>query len=108
MIGQGVIGRDCAWCGLPAVCEIEVQPAQQRTVSRVDSVSGERTTYQRVVQAAVVVAACDEHRQITTGQSPAVVVPCQRRAHDVDQLGLFVTVDEARARNAIYQETGRG
>ena len=106
MTGQGVIGRDCAWCALPAVCEIEVQPAQQRTVSRVDPVSGQRTTYQRLVQAAVVVAACDEHKQITTGQPPAVAVPCQRRAHDVDQLGLFVTADATRARNAIYGHSG--
>jgi hypothetical protein len=89
MTGQGIIGRDCAWCALPAVCELEVQPAQYRTVSRRDPVSGGRTTHQRLLQAAIVVAACDEHRHITSGQAPAVAVPRQRKASGVDQLGLF-------------------
>jgi hypothetical protein len=105
--GQGVIGRDCAWCGLPAVGEVEVQPAQYRTISRVDPISGERTAYRQLVRAAIAVAACDEHRQITAGQAPAVWTPRESRARDVQQLGLFVTGEEARLRNAIYRETGR-
>ena len=106
MTGQGVIGRECAWCALPAVGEIEVQPAEQRTVTRVDAVSGERTSYQRTVRAAVVVAVCDDHSQIKAGQSRAVAVPRQL-ARDVQQLGLFVTGEDARLRNAIYRETQR-
>jgi hypothetical protein len=91
MTGQGIIGRDCAWCGLPAVCELEVQAAQFRTVSRRDPVRGARITHQRLLQAAIVVAVCDEHRHVTSGQAPAVAVPRQRKARDVDQLGLFTT-----------------
>jgi hypothetical protein len=91
MTGQGIIGRDCAWCGLPAVGELEVQPAQYRTVSRRDPVSGARTTHQRLLQAPIVVAVCDEHRHVTSGQAPAVAVPRQRKASGVDQLGLFST-----------------
>jgi hypothetical protein len=91
MTGQGIIGRDCAWCGLPAVCELEVQPAQYRTVSRRDPVSGARITHQRLLQAAIVVAVCDEHQHITTGQAPAVAVPRHRKATGVERLGLFTT-----------------
>jgi len=107
MSGQGVIGRDCVWCGLPAVGDVEVRRAQYRTVSRVDPVSGERTAHRRLVQAAIVVAACDEHQQITRGQAPPVWTPRDGRARDVQQLDLVVTDDEARLRNAIYSEVGR-
>jgi len=105
--GQGVIGRDCAWCGLPAVGEIEVQPSEYRTVTRIDPVSGERASHQRLVRCAIVVPACDEHQEVTVGQPPPVVSPRHRRARDVPQLGLFVSTDEARLRNAIYRETSR-
>jgi hypothetical protein len=105
--GQGVIGRYCAWCGLPAVGETEVQPARYRTVSRRDPMSGRRTTHQVFVRAAIVVAVCDTHQHITRGQPAAVPVPRQRTAHDVEQLGMFATRSEERLRNAIYRETGR-
>jgi hypothetical protein len=106
MNGRGVIGRDCAWCGLPAVCEVEVQPAQYRTVGKVDPVIGDRSAYQRLVSRAIVVPACDEHQQITRDQQ-APVRPSRGRARDVEQLGLFVTDEDARLRNAIYHEVGR-
>jgi hypothetical protein len=105
--GQGVIGRDCAWCGLPAVCEIEVQPIEQRTITRVDPVSGARTSHQSTVRAAIVVSACDQHRQITIGQPPPVGSPRHRKARGIDQLGLFVSSDEARLCNAIIGDPGR-
>ena len=108
MTGQGVIGRDCAWCGLPAVCDVETQPAQYRTVSRRDPVSGERVTQQRLLQAAIVVPACDEHQDVTTGQAAPVGLPNRRKARGVEQLGLLVTVDEAWQRNAICGEAGHG
>jgi hypothetical protein len=95
--GQGVIGRDCAWCGLPAVCEIEVQPAEYRTTSRVD---------RRLVRLAIVVAACDAHRDITIGQSRAVVSPRHRSARG-PQLGLFASAEQQRMRDAILGERGR-
>jgi hypothetical protein len=107
MNGQGVIGRDCAWCGQSAIGDVEVQPAQYRTVSRVDPVSGERTTHRRLVSAAIVVSACGEHQQITRGQAPPVWTPRAGRARDVEQLGLFVTDEDARLRNAIYREVER-
>ena len=107
MNGQGVIGRDCAWCGLPAVGEVEVQPAEYRTISKADPITGERSSHQRMVRAAIVVPACDEHQDISNGQPPAVGVPRQRKARDVPQLGLFVSTDAARSRNAIYHETSR-
>jgi len=105
MNGQGALGRDCAWCAQPAVCEIEVQPAEHRTVSRTDPITGQRTGHQRQVRGAIVVPACDEHKHITTRQPTPVAVPRQRKARDVPQLGLFVSGDEARLRNAIYGET---
>jgi hypothetical protein len=108
MTGQGVIGRGCAWCELPAVCDVETQPAQYRTVSRRDPVSGERVTHQRLLQAAIVVPACDEHRDITTGQAAPVGLPNRRKARGVDQLGLLVTADDARQRNAIYGQQNGG
>jgi hypothetical protein len=108
MSGQGVMGRDCGWCGLPAVCDVETQPAQYRTVSRRDPVSGERVTHQRLLQAAIVVPACDEHRTITAGESAPVGLPNRRKARGVEQLGLLVTADDARQRNAIYGERSRG
>jgi hypothetical protein len=107
MTGQGVIGRDCAWCGRPAVCEIEVQPAQYRSVARVDPITGERASHKRLVRSAVCVPACDDHKQINSGQPPRVAIPRERRASDVDQLGLFVDSDTARLRSAIRGEVGR-
>jgi hypothetical protein len=104
--GQGVIGRDCAWCGLPAVGEIEVQPAQYRTVSRKDPVTGRRATHQAFVRAAIVVPVCDEHQHITRGQPAPVPIPRQRVARGVEQLGMFATTTDERLRNAIYRETG--
>ena len=101
MKGQGVIGRDCAWCGLPAVGEVEVQPAQHRTVTRRDPITGKRTTHQAFVRAAIVVPACTEHQHITVGQS------ARRTAHGVEQLGMFTDSREQRLRNAIYRETDR-
>jgi hypothetical protein len=103
-----MIGPGCAWCGLPAVAEVEVQPAQYRSVSRRDPVTGKRSSYQAFVCAAIVVPACDEHQHITTGHPPAVPVPRQRTAKGVEQLGMFpASTEQERLRNAIYRETGR-
>jgi hypothetical protein len=104
--GQGVIGRDCAWCGLPAVCEIEVQPAEYRTMSRTDPVSGERLTDRRLVRLAIVAAACDSHRDITTGQPRPVLSPRHRSAPG-RQLGLFAGAEQQRMCDAIVGERGR-
>jgi hypothetical protein len=105
--GQGRIGPGCAWCGLPAVGDVQVQPAQYRTVSRRDPVTGKRTAHQAFVRAAIVVPVCGEHQHITHGQSPAVPVPRQRTAKGVEQLGMFASTEQERLRNAIYRETGR-
>jgi hypothetical protein len=102
--GQGVIEPGCAWCDLPAVGEVEVQPAQYRTVSRRDLVTGKRTSHQAFVRAAIRVPACDEHQHITRGQPPPVPVPRQRTARNVEQLGMFANTDTERLRNAIYRE----
>lgn len=107
MTGQRVIGRDCAWCGLPAVGELEIQPAQYRTVSRRDPLTGKRAAHQAFVRAAIVVPVCGEHEHITHGQPPAVPVPRQRTARGVEQLGMFPASSEERLRNAIYRETDR-
>ena len=107
MNGQGMIGRDCAWCGQPAVGEVEVQPAQHRTVTRRDPITGERIPHQVFVRAAIAVLACSEHQHITTGQPTAMAVPWQRTAQGVEQLGMFASTDVERLRNAIYRETGR-
>jgi hypothetical protein len=105
--GQGVIGRDCAWCALPATTEVEVQSAPSCTVSRRDPVTGRRTTHQQFVRCAVVVAVCDTHAHITRGQPPAVPIPRQRTARGVEQLGLFANTAQERLRDAIHVETGR-
>jgi hypothetical protein len=104
--GQGVISRDCAWCGLPAVCEIEVQPAEYRSTSRRDPVTGERIADRRLVRLAIVVAACDAHRDITLGQARAVVSPRHRSARG-PQLGLFASTQAERMRDAILGERDR-
>jgi hypothetical protein len=105
--GQGRIGPGCAWCGLPAVSELEIQPAQHRTVSRRDPMTGKRTSHQAFLRAAIVVAVCDTHQQLAGGQLAAVPVPHQRTAHKVEQLGMFANTADERLLNAIYRETGR-
>jgi hypothetical protein len=105
--GQGRIGPGCAWCGLPAVGEVEVQPAQHRTVSRRDPVTGKRTTHQAFVRAAIVVPVCGEHEHITDGQPAPVPLPRQCTARDVEQLSMFAVTADERLRNAIYRETDR-
>jgi hypothetical protein len=105
--GQGVIGPGCAWCGLPAVGEVEVQRAQYRSLGRVDPIIGDRGAYQQLVRCAVRVPVCDEHQQITTGQSGPVPVPRQRTARNVEQLGMFPVAADERLRNAIYREIDR-
>jgi hypothetical protein len=105
--GQGVIDQPCAWCRLPAVDEIEVQPARYRSLGRVDPIIGDRSAYQQLVRCAVRVPVCDEHRHITAGQAPAVGVPRNRKSTGVEQLGMFPATADERLRNAIYRETGR-
>jgi hypothetical protein len=107
MTGQGVIGQVCAWCGVPAVDEIEVRPAQYRSLGRVDPIIGDRGAYQQLVRCAVRAPVCDEHAHITRGQSAPVGVPRQRKTTDVEQLGMFPVTADERLRNAIYRETGR-
>lgn len=107
MTGQGVIGRDCTWCGLPAVGELEIEPAQYRTVSRRDPVTGKRVAHQGFVRAAIVVPVCGEHQHITDGQPAPVPVPRQSTARGVEQLSMFPVTADERLRNAIDRETDR-
>jgi hypothetical protein len=105
--GQGRIGPGCAWCGLPAVGTVEVQPAQYRSLGPVDPVIGDRGAYQQLVHPAIRVPACSEHEHITQGQPPPVGLPRQRTASDVEQLGMFASTEQERLRNAIYREIDR-
>ena len=98
MTGQGVIGRDCAWCGLPATCVVEVQPAQYRTVSRRDPVTGKRTARQVFERAAIVVAVCDTHQQVTVRQPAPVPIPRQRTARGIQQLDMFASASDTGTR----------
>ena len=107
MTGQGVIGPGCTWCGLPAVGELEVQPARYRTVSRRDPVTGERTTHQQFMRAAIRIAVCDEHQHIGAVQPASVALPRQRTATRVEQLGIFASTADERLLHAIYRETDR-
>ena len=102
-----MIGRDCAWCGLPAVGDVELEPARYRTASRRDPMTGRRTTHQAFVRAAIRAPVCTEHQHITTGQPGPVPIPRQRTAQGVEQLGMFATSSEERLRNAIYREIDR-
>jgi hypothetical protein len=83
-----------------------VQPAEYRTTSRVDAVTGERIADRRLVRLAIVAAACDAHRDITTGQPRAVVSPRHRSARGL-QLGLFASAQAERMRDAILGERDR-
>jgi hypothetical protein len=105
--GQGVIGPGCAWCGLPAVGEVEVEPVQYRTVSRRDPITGKRTSRQVFVRAAIRAPVCTEHEHITTGQPPPVPIPRQRTARNVEQLGMFADTADERLRNAIHGQIDR-
>jgi hypothetical protein len=105
--GQGVIGAACAWCGLPAVAKVEVQPARYRTLTRKDPITGRRVAHQESVRAAIRVPVCGEHEHITTGQPAPAPIPRQRTASGVEQLGMFPATADERLRNAIYRETGR-
>jgi hypothetical protein len=55
---------------------------------------------------AIVAAACDAHRDITTGQPRAVVSPRHRSARG-PQLGLFASTQAERMRDAILGERDR-
>jgi hypothetical protein len=103
---QGVPGRVCAWCGRPAVCEIQVQPAEYRTTSRVDAVSGERVADRRLVRLAIVAAVCETHRDVTLGQPRPVVSP-RHRSMRGPQLGLFASTPGERMRDAITGKRDR-
>jgi hypothetical protein len=105
--GQGVIGRECAWCGLPAVGDVELEAARYRTVSRRDPMTGKRVTHQAFVRAAIRAPVCNEHQTITHGQPPPVPIPRQRTAQGIEQLGMFATTPDERLRNAIYREIDR-
>jgi hypothetical protein len=102
----GHAARACAWCERPAVCEVEVQPAEYQTVSAVDAVNGDQVTGRRLLRLAIIAAACDAHRDITTGQPPAVVRPRHRSARGA-QLDLFGGAEHERLRNAIARGRGR-
>jgi hypothetical protein len=104
--GQDGIGAGCSWCGLPAVADVEVRPAQYRSLGRVDPLIGDRGAYQRLVRAAVRVPVCDQHRQITTRPSPALGVPREHKTTDVEQLGMFPVTGDERLRTATRRETG--
>jgi hypothetical protein len=103
---QGLIGRDCAWCGLPAVADLEIQPAQYRAVSRRDPMMCKRTAQQQLVRSVIVLAVCDTHEHIKRGQPASTPIPRQRTAHDLDQLGMFPVTTDEQLRNAIRNETG--
>jgi hypothetical protein len=105
--GQGVIGRDCAWCGLPATTEVEVQPARYRTISRLDPITGKRTAHQVFERAAIVAPVCDTHQHITRRQPAPVAIPRQHTADGIDQVGMLPVAADERLRTAIYRETGR-
>jgi hypothetical protein len=105
--GQGLIGRECGWCGLPATTEVEVRPAQYRSLGRVDPLIGDRGAYQRLVRPAVRVPVCEEHRQITIGKESVVGVRRERTTTAVEQLGMFAVTADERLSTAIYRETGR-
>jgi len=106
--GQGVTGEACAWCGRPAVAKVEVQPAQYRSLGRVDPIIGDRSAYQQLVRSAVRVPVCNEHAHITRRQPPPVGVPRERKTtRGVEQLGMFPVTADERLRNAIYREFDR-
>jgi hypothetical protein len=102
--GQSRIGPGCAWCGLPAVGDVELEPARYRTVSRRDPITGQRTSQQAFARAAIRAPVCNEHQHITTGQAPPIPVSRQRTAQGVEQLGMFANTADEQLRNAINRE----
>jgi hypothetical protein len=91
---------------LPAVCEIEVQPAEYRTSSQMDELSGERVADRRLVRLAILAAACETHRDITLGQPRPTVSPRHRSMRGA-QLGLFASTLGEQLRDAIVRERER-
>jgi len=102
-----MIAPGCAWCGQPAIGDVELQPALYRTVSHRDPITGKRTSQQAFVRAAIRAPICAGHQHITTGQPLPVAVPRQRTAQGVDQLAMFATSADERLRNAIHGEIDR-
>lgn len=75
MDGQGLLGKRCAWCELPATREEQIADAEY------DKKTG---TCKR---APIIVPACDDH---PTKDQPAPVGAFRRRkAKGVDQLDIF-------------------
>lgn len=83
-----------------------MQPAEYQTTSRVDPVSGERIADRRLLRPAIVVAACDAHRDITIGQ-PRPVVRARHRSAPGAQPDLFASAEHERLHNAITGIRGR-
>lgn len=69
----------CTWCGEPATCEVETQPAQLRDVK------GVKTLVRRAIKA----PACEQHRTITQTQDPPPSLKRGARRHPgPDQLTI--------------------
>ena len=87
LAGQGILGRDCAWCGKPATDTVEVESARLRTLKTA------RDKAEVCAKQAIVVPACDDHRHIAAGGGPAVEQLRRRAATGVDQLDLLGGAD---------------
>lgn len=90
---QAELFRPCAWCGLPGMHEIEVEPA----VIRTDKKSGEAA----IIKAPIVVYACDEHAHVAERDDPDVASVRRRKARGVDQLS-FLDAPASGPSSAIF------
>ena len=98
--GQALLGRDCAWCGEPAVAEIEIQPARYRKVK-----VNPRVYADEVAQFAITTYVCDAHRGTVKNQPPPMKNPRTTKDKTAEQTTIFDMPgvgDAPSARNAIF------
>lgn len=79
----------CAWCGQPAVANIETAPQRFRAIQGLDP-RGNPTTHKQLVRA-VTAPACKECRMRLVYRQPD---PAPRKTKDVPQLSVFDVLDD--------------
>lgn len=91
---QPILGALCAWCDLPAVDEVTVEPAKYE--------KGDGGLPGKLLQRSKKAYACDDHLHVTDDQPAPIGAFRRRKAKGVVQLDIFGGDDSRRSANAIY------
>lgn len=93
----------CQWCGQPAVQRIEIEPSQQRMVTKLSQETGEKVTAPETVRFAIYADVCEHHGAVRDREGGKPIRDARRV--DVVQLDIFGGESRPRAprgpRNAI-------